>query len=137
MDCQHVKGSETLLKSERQCFCDIFWSLSKKISPINAFLEVFEILRLFVSVVTPDNKYMVAVKASVERSQFKCNYLTIKKHLLNFFLYSGVYIKFWILSKKSWASQLIFSWNYRLEKAELLKSQKNPISEHLLTVNML
>ena len=65
MDSQHVKGSETLLKSARQCFCEILWSLSKKISPINSFLEVYEILRLFVSIVTPNNKYILSVKASV------------------------------------------------------------------------
>ena len=32
---------------------------------------------------------------------------------------------------------MISYWNYRLEKAELLKSPKNPVSEHLWTVNML
>ena len=65
MDSQHVKGSETLLKSARQRFCEISWSLSKKITPLNAFLESSEILRLFVSIVTPDNKYILSVKASV------------------------------------------------------------------------
>ena len=65
MDSQHVKESETLLKSARQCFRDIFWSLSKKIGPINAFLEVYEILRLFVGKVNLDNKYILSAKASV------------------------------------------------------------------------
>ena len=65
MDSQHVKGSERLLKSTRQCFCDILWSLSKKIRPLNAFSEVSEILRLFVSIVGTDNKYIISVKASV------------------------------------------------------------------------
>ena len=65
MDSQQVKGSETLLKSARQCFCHIFWQLSKKISPIKAFLEVYEILRLFVGKVNLDNKYILPAKASV------------------------------------------------------------------------
>ena len=65
MDSEHVKGSETLLKSARKYFCAIFWSLSKKIRPVNAFLEVSEILRLFFSIVTTDNKYIHPVKASV------------------------------------------------------------------------
>ena len=65
MDSQYVKGAETLLKSARQCFSDIFSSLSKKISPMNAFLEVSEILRLFLTILTPDNKYILSVKASV------------------------------------------------------------------------
>ena len=57
MDSQHFKGSETLFKSARQYFCDIFWSLSKKISAKNSFLEVSEILRFFLTILTPDNKY--------------------------------------------------------------------------------
>ena len=65
MDSEHVKESETLLKSARQCFCDIFWSLSKKIGPINAFLEVYEILTVFVGKVNLDNKYILSAKASV------------------------------------------------------------------------
>ena len=62
MDSQHVKGTETLLKSARQYFSYIFWSLSKKISPKNSFLEVSEILTLFVNMLTPDAKYSVCVK---------------------------------------------------------------------------
>ena len=65
MDSQHVKDFETLLKSAQQCLFEIVWWNSKKISPINSFLEVSEIVRLFVSIVTPDNKYILSVKASV------------------------------------------------------------------------
>ena len=54
-----------------------------------------------------------------------------------FFSVSGTYLKFWIISKKSWASELIFYWNYKLETADLLKSTKNRISQDFLTVNML
>ena len=57
MDSQHFKRSETLLKSTREKFPDIFWSLSKKITFKISFLEVFEILRLFVNILTPENKY--------------------------------------------------------------------------------
>ena len=139
MDSQYVKGSETLLKSARQCFSDIFWSLSEKISPFNSFLEVSEILRLFVSILTTENKYILSVKGNVQRNQFKIDYLKTENFFSIFFFFwiSGIFIKFWMLSKKSWASQVISYWNYRLEKAELLKSPKNPVSEYLLTVNML
>ena len=65
IDSEHVKGSETLLRFARQCFGDIFRSLSRKIRPINAVLEVYEIIRLFVSIVTTDGKYILSVKASV------------------------------------------------------------------------
>ena len=60
------------------------------------------------------------------------------KNIFSIFLcISGIYIKFWILSKKSWVSQVISYWNYRLQKSELLKSSKSLVSEHLWTVNML
>ena len=65
IDSQHVKGSETLQKSIRQYFCQFFWSLWKKISSKNSFLVVSEILRLFVNILTPDDKYSLSVKASV------------------------------------------------------------------------
>ena len=66
MDSQHVKGSETLLKSARQYFC-LFFFLSpwKEISSKNFVLVVSEILRLFVNILTPDDKYSLSVKASV------------------------------------------------------------------------
>ena len=65
MESQHVKGSETLLKSARHIFFEIFWSLWNSFSAINAFLEVSEILRLFVGKVNLDNKYILSAKASV------------------------------------------------------------------------
>ena len=65
MDSQHVKGSETLLKSAREKFRQIFSSFSKKISSKNAVSVVSEILRLFVNILTPDDKYSLLVKASV------------------------------------------------------------------------
>ena len=49
MASQLVKGSETLPKSARDYFRDIFLSLWKKISSKNSFLEVSEILRLLLT----------------------------------------------------------------------------------------
>ena len=86
-DSQDFKGSETLLKSAREYFDDLFWTLWKKISSKNSFSEVPEILRLFVIILTPDNKYILSVKASVSRNQSKCGYLKSKKTFLNFFLH--------------------------------------------------
>ena len=65
MDSQHFKGSEKLLKSARQYFRYIFWSLWKKISSKNSFLGVSNVLRLFVEILTPDDKYILSVKPSV------------------------------------------------------------------------
>ena len=57
MDSQHVKVAETLHKSTSEYFSHMFWSLWKKISPKNSALVVSEILRLFVSIMTADDKY--------------------------------------------------------------------------------
>ena len=87
MDSQHIKGSETLLKSSPQYFCRILRSLSKKFSSKNSVLAVSEIFKLFVYLLTPDDELSLSVNASVSRNQFKCNYLQIEKYLLNFFLH--------------------------------------------------
>ena len=62
---QHIKGFKPLLKSARQYFCHILWSVCKKISLKNSALVVSEILRLFVNILKPDGKYSLSVKASV------------------------------------------------------------------------
>ena len=65
MQSQHVKESETLPKSARQNFCLIIWSFGKKIGSKNSHSVVSKILRLFVKILTPDDKYSLSVKASV------------------------------------------------------------------------
>ena len=57
MDSGHVKGSETLQKSPRQYFRHV---CSKK-----SILVVSEILRPFIHMLTPNDKYSLSVKASV------------------------------------------------------------------------
>ena len=54
-----------------------------------------------------------------------------------FFWISAILIKFVILWEKRWTSGVICFWNYILQKTGLLKCRKNPVSENLLTVNML
>ena len=49
----------------------------------------------------------------------------------------GIYVQFLIFWKKGWASEVISFLIYRLQKAGLLNILKNPMSEHLWTVNML
>ena len=65
MDSQHVRGSETLHKSSSQYFSHIFLFLWKKIGSKNSLLVVSEILRLFVNILTPDDKYYFSVKVRV------------------------------------------------------------------------
>ena len=62
---EHVKASEALHKCARQYCCDIFWSLWRKISSKTSVLVVSEILRLFINILTPDDKYFLSVKMIV------------------------------------------------------------------------
>ena len=84
MESQHVKRAETFLKSARQYFCHIYWSLRKKISSKNSVLVVYEILIVFDNKLTPDHKYSLAVKASVSRNQLNLNKLEYSDYLLPF-----------------------------------------------------
>ena len=86
MDSQYVKGSERLLKSAMQYLCQTFWSLWNGISSKISALVVYEILTLFVNILTHNDKYSLSVKASVWHNQFKWNYLKIKKYFMNFLL---------------------------------------------------
>ena len=65
MQVQHFKESETLLKSAGHYFIYVFGSLLKKIIQKNVFLKVSEILRLFLHILTPDEKYSLSLRASV------------------------------------------------------------------------
>ena len=65
MESQYVKVFERFLQASRQYFCHIFWSLWNEISSKDSVLVLSEILRLFVNILTPDDKYSLSVKASV------------------------------------------------------------------------
>ena len=60
MNSQHVKGSETLLKSARQNFFQIFRLFRKKIRSKISVLLVTEMLTLFVNILTPNDKYCLS-----------------------------------------------------------------------------
>ena len=116
MDSQHVKRSKALPKSAQQSFCQIFWELWKKISSKISMLVVSEISRLFVNILTPNENYSLSIKASVWRNQFKCNYQKSKNICCVFFFISEIYRKFSLLWTKRLVSQVIYFWNYRLQK---------------------
>ena len=65
METKHVKVSKRPLKFACQYFCQIFCSLLEEISLKNSILVVCQILRLFVKILTPDDKYSLSLKASV------------------------------------------------------------------------
>ena len=137
MDSQHVKGSKRLLKSAPHYFCDIFWSLWKEISSKNFLLVVSEILRLFVKILTPDDKYSLSVKATVYCNKSQYNSLKIKKYFLKSVCICAIYRNLALLSKKRSSSEVISFWNYRLQNMDLITCPKSPLLEHLWRVNML
>ena len=56
---QHVNGSQTFVKSPPECFYIIILSLRGKLTSKNSLFLIFELLRLFVKILTPDDKYSV------------------------------------------------------------------------------
>ena len=65
MDGRQIKGSERLLKSERQYLCHICFLFSMEISSKSSALVLSQILRLFVNLLKPDEKCPLLVKAGV------------------------------------------------------------------------
>ena len=136
MGSQQVKGSKTLLKSARQYFCHILWSLWNKIGSKHSVLVVFEILRLFLNILTLYERNSLSVKASVY--QFNSSYLKSEKYFLNFSLHFRKLHKIFNTLEKRWESEVFFFlWNCRLQKAVLLKWLKSHVSQHFCAVNVL
>ena len=127
MDSEHVKGSETLLKSSRQYFTNIFWALREKINSKSSVIVVSEILRLFFNTFTT-MKCIVSQKKRVFNASNSNAIIWKSKNICWVFFYiCGFYIKFKTLWKKKWASKVICFWNYRLQKSDLLKCPKSPV----------
>ena len=84
---QHVKVSETVFKISWLDFWYFFWAPRKKFSCRNCILIVSEILRLFINILIPHDKYSLSVKVSGYCNRFKCNFLEIRKFFQNFFLH--------------------------------------------------
>ena len=54
---QHGKQAQILLKSKRQQFYHIYWSLWRQLSKKKPFLAICQILRVFVNSLTADDNY--------------------------------------------------------------------------------
>ena len=61
----------------------------------------------------------------------------MEKYFLNILLHFQNLHKILNTLKKRWASEVIFSWNYRLQIEGLVKCLESPVWEYLWTVNML
>ena len=137
MASQHVKRSETLLKSSRQYLCHIFGSLWKEVRSRYSALVLSEILRGFLTYWHP-MKAIMSQKKRVSNATNSNEIFSKSKNIFWFYYcISEIYIKFETLSKKLRPSSAISFWTYRLQIVGLLKCIKSPVSEHLGKVNML
>ena len=138
MESKHVKGSERLLKSARQCFFQTFWLLWNEISSNNFFLVKSKILRLFLNILTPIWQIFSLSKSECLTQPTQIQLAPNHKNISDFFLsISEIHIKFGILWIKRWASEVICFCNFKVQKVNLFKWRKSPVSEHLWTFKML
>ena len=112
------------MKSLRQPFYQIYWSLSKKLSFEKSLLGICKLLRLFVNTLTADDRYCL-----LKRDQFRCNYLKNSFFLTIYFSTFEIYTKFWTFSQKAWPSWLMYFRNYGFRKRWLNQYLKSPSSE--------
>ena len=84
IDSQHVKGSQTLLKSLGEYFYQIFLSLSGKLSRKTCLSVTSEILGLFVYTSTADDKYSLRNSQNLQQPQLYLKQNTFFQLLLTF-----------------------------------------------------
>ena len=137
MDSEHVKGSERLLKYAGKYFSHLFWSLWKYIILKNSFFVLYEILRLLVNILTPNDKCSLSVKRITDATNSNAFISKSKIICWIFCCISGIEMNVEILWKKRWASQVISFWNYRRDKARLLKCLKGCVPENFWTIIIL
>ena len=97
---QHRKRAQTLLKSEREHFYHLYWSLPTKLSWKKSLLVIRKTLRQFVNTLTGGDKYSllnrdilkqpIQMELSQKQKTFSAIFLSIFK----------ISIKIWKFSKK-------------------------------------
>ena len=125
-DSEHVKGSETLLKSSRQYFTNIFLALREKINSKISVIVVSEILRLFFNTFTT-MKCIVSQKKRVFNASNSNAIIWKSKNICWVFFYiCGFYIKFKTLWKKNEPQRLFVSEIIDCKNRTYLNAQKAP-----------
>ena len=96
---------------------------------------ICKILELFVTTMTPNDKYSLLNRRNLFERLMMQSYQkenTFCQVLLAFW----IYIQFWTFFKKRWPSGLMYFWTYVLSKSWLDKCLKSPVSEDHLKSNM-
>ena len=123
--------AQTLFKSARQHFYQLYSSLWGELSWKKSLLVICKILGLVLNTVTADDKYSLLSKDNLTQ-QIQMQ-LAKKKSLFICFGIFEICIKFWILLKTEWLSWLLYTRTYGLQKTWLEKCLKSPVSEDPLT----
>ena len=103
---QHVKGSQTLLKSARQQFYRLLSSLRRKWSWKISLLLIFKVLGLFLCTLSADDKYSLPNSENLRQPIQMYFSQNPKNFSRSFYSISKIYIKSWIFLKKRWCSYL-------------------------------
>ena len=85
-DKRYGKVDQTLLKSERHHIFHIYWSLWSQLSQTNCLLVISEFLRLFVNILTPNDKYSLLDRDNL-RQPIQMQLSQKQNHFLNLFLH--------------------------------------------------
>ena len=108
MDSHHVKVGKRLLRSPRQFFCHIFWSLWENISSKKSFLVVSEILRLFLTYWHPMTSILSHLKPMFNATKAYAIISKSKNVLWLSFLHFRKLNKIWITMKKKMSLGVYF-----------------------------
>ena len=92
LECEHVKGPQTVLKLARQELCHMCSSLWEYFSYKKSFLVISEILRPFFNLLTLDDKYCLGNRGNLR--QAIQTQLSKKRHIFSLFFscISEIYI---------------------------------------------
>ena len=132
-----INEFETLLKSARHHYFLIFPWIRDKLSWKKSALVTFEILRLFVNTLTPDDKYSRR-NIQIFWQQLQTPLSQEGKPFCGFFYsISEMYMKIRTFWKKVTVSYLNYYRNHYIRKRRLLKRLKGLASAHHSVINEL
>ena len=100
---QHGKLAQTLLKSEREHFYQIYWFLWRQQSRKKSLLVIWEILRLFINTLTAKDKYSLLNREHL-RQPIHIQMSQKQKRFSGIFLHFWNLYYIWNIFKKRWPS---------------------------------
>ena len=134
---QHGKRDQTLLKSEWYHLYHICWSLWRQLSWKKYLLVISKFLRLFVKILTADDKYSLLNRDNIRQPvQIQLTQKQKNKFRICFCLFE-IYLISWTFSNKYQCHRWFISEIKGSENRAKIKSLKGPLSEDPWTINIL